>query len=261
MGFRYATGRINTRRVAVATAFSPTDIAGLQLWLDFSDADTLFTDAGTTKVTADGQAIYQANDKSGNAKHVTQATLGNRPLYKTNIKNSLSASQFIRASKSRLISSVFSLSQPFTEFVVCQVSATNVNQIFSDSYDNVQNVVFNSNESGRLEKYVIAAGTADAAAVNAIVILSSTNFSILTAKFNGASTKLQVNNGTPKTSDVGANGKSGISIGNLRGNPNPLVGNYELNGYIAEHLIYNSILSDGNTTSLLAYLNNKWAIY
>ena len=43
---------------APTTAFSPASIGGLQLWLDASDASTLFTDsAGTTAATADGGVV------------------------------------------------------------------------------------------------------------------------------------------------------------------------------------------------------------
>lgn len=71
----------------------PTSIAGLQLWLDFSDATTLFADAGTTPVSSDGDAIYQANDKSGNSRHATQSSINSRPLYKTGIHNGLSVAK------------------------------------------------------------------------------------------------------------------------------------------------------------------------
>lgn len=74
----------------VAEGFLPTDIDGLIAWYDFSDADTLFTDAGVTKVENDGDAIYRVNDKSGNGYHANQATLSKRPLYKTGIQNGLS---------------------------------------------------------------------------------------------------------------------------------------------------------------------------
>lgn len=73
-----------------AAAFDPTSISGLAHWLDFSDADTLFTDAGSTKVSADGNAIYQANDKSGNNSHSTQTT-SDWNLYAGRVKSGDSA--------------------------------------------------------------------------------------------------------------------------------------------------------------------------
>jgi hypothetical protein len=53
-------------------------------WFDPSDLTTLFQDsAGTTPVTADGQPVGLMRDKSGNGNHMSQATAGKRPLYKT----------------------------------------------------------------------------------------------------------------------------------------------------------------------------------
>lgn len=52
-------------------AFTPTDIPGLALWLDASDASS---------ITLDGSnMVEQWNDKSGNGKHATQALILNRP--------------------------------------------------------------------------------------------------------------------------------------------------------------------------------------
>lgn len=79
---------------SVTPPFSPTDITGLKLWIDFSDADTLFTDAGSTPVSSDGDAIYQANDKSGNGFHAVMATEADRPAYKTNVQNGKSVSRY-----------------------------------------------------------------------------------------------------------------------------------------------------------------------
>lgn len=71
------------RRRAGSAAWTPTDVAGLQLWLDASDTGTLFQDSGGTgAVTSDGDPVGYWGDKSGNARHVTQATSGRRPLYK-----------------------------------------------------------------------------------------------------------------------------------------------------------------------------------
>jgi len=64
-------------------------ITGLAVWLDASDAATLFQDsAGTTPATADNDVIGRWADKSGNGYHATQGTTGNKPLLKTAIQNS-----------------------------------------------------------------------------------------------------------------------------------------------------------------------------
>lgn len=65
-----------------AGAWTPASLPGLILWAE-PDATHTYTDAGTTLVSADGQAVYQLNDKSGNGNHLIQATSGNRPTYKT----------------------------------------------------------------------------------------------------------------------------------------------------------------------------------
>lgn len=62
--------------------WSVKNLPGLNIWLE-ADPTTLYTDAGTTLVSADGQLIQQWNDKSGNTKNASQATAGQRPLYKT----------------------------------------------------------------------------------------------------------------------------------------------------------------------------------
>ena len=91
-GIQGALGRSVKRAASGIT--DPTDITGCLLWYDFSDADTLFTDAGSTKVSSDGDAIYQVNDKSGNSNHGTETNSVYRPLYKTNIKNGKSIARF-----------------------------------------------------------------------------------------------------------------------------------------------------------------------
>jgi hypothetical protein len=73
-------------KAAAAAAFSPSDISGLNLWLKADGV--LYTDsARTTLVTADGDPIGSASDSSGNNYHYSQATSGSRPTYKTSIVN------------------------------------------------------------------------------------------------------------------------------------------------------------------------------
>jgi hypothetical protein len=68
--------------------------SGLQLWLDASDASTLYdATTGGSLVAADG-GVARWEDKSGNARHMTQGTAGSRPTRKTAIQNSLAVLRF-----------------------------------------------------------------------------------------------------------------------------------------------------------------------
>lgn len=53
-------------------AFLPSDIAGLQLWLDASD---------TASITHVAGLVSQWSDKSGNGRHMVQGTATRQPLY------------------------------------------------------------------------------------------------------------------------------------------------------------------------------------
>lgn len=79
------------RKAVAAGGFSPSDIAGLRLWLK-ADAGA-YTDAGVTLAT-NGQTVQQWNDQSGNGNHATQGTAGSRPTYVTAIVNSLPVTRF-----------------------------------------------------------------------------------------------------------------------------------------------------------------------
>lgn len=81
---------------AAGGAWSPLDLGStLKGWWDFSDASTLYTDAGTTLVSSDGDLIDQVNDKSGSGWHARQATLTARPVYKVAIQNGRSVARFV----------------------------------------------------------------------------------------------------------------------------------------------------------------------
>lgn len=76
------------------SGFNPLALSPL-LWLDASDASTLYTDSGlTTLVAADGDPVGGWKDKSGNTRHATQASGTNKPAYKTAIKNGFSVVRF-----------------------------------------------------------------------------------------------------------------------------------------------------------------------
>lgn len=72
--------------VSTETPFSPTDIAALKTWWDASDTATI-TDAGSG-------AVSQWNDKTGNARNLTQPTSARRPVTGVTTLNGLNVLNF-----------------------------------------------------------------------------------------------------------------------------------------------------------------------
>ena len=88
----------HNRLIINAHNFTPAIWTPLQstplLWLDASDSATLYSaTAGGSLVAADG-TVARWEDKSGNSRHVTQATIASRPTRKTSIQNSLDVLRF-----------------------------------------------------------------------------------------------------------------------------------------------------------------------
>ena len=82
---------LSHRRKAFAGAFAPTDIAGLDLWLDASDNSTVLDPDGPA---ADNVEVRTWQDKSGNANHAVQTTSTRRPLRRAAQINGLDALDF-----------------------------------------------------------------------------------------------------------------------------------------------------------------------
>ena len=58
--------------------WEPSQLSGLTLWLDASDAST---------ITLNGSNVAQWDDKSGNSRNASQTTAANQPIYTTNGMN------------------------------------------------------------------------------------------------------------------------------------------------------------------------------
>lgn len=129
-------GTLTPLGVSGANPFSPLDIAGLKAWYDFSDVATLFTDsARTAPITADGNVIGGVTDKSGSGNHLAQMTTGNKPLYKTNIQNGLSAALFDGADDFLSLAGTIGIGNNVTFFLVVRQNsaATQRNTIFGQN--------------------------------------------------------------------------------------------------------------------------------
>ena len=236
---------------AAAPAFVPTDISGLALWLDASDETTLFQGAGVSPVTADGQLVRQWNDKSGNARHVSQATAGNRPLYKTGVQNSKSAALFDGTDDYIFNNSVGPFSQPNTMFFVYKFVATGAGAKNVFSSKTTSETQFYKKGTGEWSVYCGTAeatfNTADTSVHYATLVLNGASSS---ARLNGSAQTLSANPGT-----------QGINAYYLACYENasfPVT--LFANVYIMEVLHYSGALSAGDITSVESYLAAKWGI-
>ena len=232
----------------------PNSLSGLQLWLDGSDKTTLFQDsAKTTPVTADGDVVGAWADKSGNGNDVLQATTANKPLYKTGIKNGLSA-LLLDGTNDWLQGAFTQLSQPYNVIAVAQLDATVVN-------NNTSTHIIDGNDAvNRAILFQRSTPTPDSWAFNAGTSIdngnSDSNWNLWYVLFNGASSDLRINGASVAAGDAGAQNLDGITIGSK----NDGTSNY-WKGYINELLIYDPSLSTANRTLLEAYINSKWSIY
>ena len=200
--YNLGSGRSYAEMLAQFATWTPSALPGLTAWYDFSDETTLFTDAGSTQVTADADLIYQANDKSGSGNHVVQATAASRPLYKTGIQNNLSIARFDGADDFLL--DTFTLVQPFSVFIVWYSPDADVpsgDYLFSSA---TGNRALYSDATNTLKLYSGALGPES----------SVTGLTWFMSSFilDGASTSIWADGGTPATGNAGTEDWGGVVI-------------------------------------------------
>jgi hypothetical protein len=126
-----AIGPVNGS-VVVDVLWTPAEITTAGWW-DASDSTTLFdATSGGSAVSADG-AIARWEDKSGNARHWKQSTLGDRPLRKAAQVNSLDTVLFDGTSDGMLLDADLSFTS-HTIFVMFRPSATITDASASEAF-------------------------------------------------------------------------------------------------------------------------------
>jgi hypothetical protein len=270
------------------TAAVPETISGLQLWLDASDASTLFNaTTGGSLVAADG-GVARWEDKSGNGRHATQSTSGNRPLRKTAIQGGKDVLRFDGSND------LLSIPNSATTFKFLHNANSTVFAVFKSG------TTANPGHSGHLVFGTISAGTSsqtgaylatvdsDPSTANDMVdwfvargqsgtwpVYSANNNYFASNVFgmlslvskpadatSGNRVALRKNGGSLSTENAPlsiqtvsqGDADDNFTIGAFSG------GSYSLNGDIAEIIIYNAALSDTDRALVESYLMSKWAI-
>jgi len=210
---------------------------------DFSDPTTLYTDAGITNVTADGDAIYQANDMSGNGNHLVQVTLGARPIYKVNIRNGRSIGRFDGA---RTMSKSMNQTTTQTAFIVAVKTSGAGNQWLYNWNNGNAGLLTQASNTWQYYSNEAAGATVISAATTVFdtVVLSWSSASVLRGGMDG---------GALTTLDPSTVNNTAVILGGIGGSPSFI-------GDVAEFVIYDSTLSNANIDIVGRYLANKWGL-
>jgi hypothetical protein len=269
------TGAYSTASsVVTPTAFSPSSIGGLQLWLDASDATTLYdATTGGSLVAADG-AVARWQDKSGNGRHATQSTIADRPARKTAIQNGYDViradgnSDFLQtpAFSSDLVRSVFlvaiSRETPQQDTYACLLGQVDgdfgggdtdpwligtTNGGTGSQFNRLRCVVRNAADDGFITNFVD-----EAFATGTPFLTSYLNSGTGVFRFGASSA-------TFPTAGLHASFTKKLTIFSQANDDATQTTNL-WDGDICEIIIYNSALSDTDRAAVESYLMTKWSI-
>ena len=252
----------------VKKSFSPSNIAGLSLWLDATTGLFDATSEGNP-VTTDGATVARWEDQSGSGYHVTQSTSANRPVLKTGIRNSKNAIRF-DGSNDALVSAniVENNLSAMTCFVVAYIAGfggSNSGRYFErSSLVNGRLWLVDGRDSGGSPlnsnlAFFGSGGTGHQTANNSI---SASNWFLSSLRWDGGTSYLtnasqRINR---SASTRGLSSTFGIeSVANTAyviGNRTAL--DRAFNGDFAELIIYNQALTTEQIDNVEGYLAAKW---
>jgi hypothetical protein len=203
------------------------------LWLDAADAATVTTVSG---------AVSQWNDKSGNARHATQGTAGNRPSYSNNTITFDGVNDFLAlasayGSTSQLALSFFAVSAAPGNFMILG-TADVTNWTFRGA---VIQIRLGNGVSNNVANWNITSSSSSIVSA----VHSSTTFSTWA-------------NGTATTGSTLANGAINYGGTQYLARGDGGAGTTVYNGSINEIVITSSALSTADRQQMEGYLAHKW---
>jgi hypothetical protein len=257
----------HARRGRVA-AWTPADLPGLALWLDASDASTLWADTNATAAATNNGLVARWDDKSGNGYHAEAALSSARPRFTENAQNGNGALQGVSTSTRMDMpaasrSALRNKTHAYLFTVAYNDGATSA---FAES---IAFTTSGGGGTGRLTSYARDAGSGvvagslarrlngDGSANISTNITASYRIVNVFGDFAGGFVRLSLNahpysslalaSGAGSTSDTDSDSVYGVRL---------LGTNYEL----AEVLAINTELSTSDRQKLEGYLAHKWGL-
>lgn len=203
-------------------------------------------------------------DQSGFGRNATASTLGFQPRV---VNTGVVVTEFTKPAVSfaidnarRLIVPAASLTLPSPQTIATVSKLTAVTgldaSVIFDSHDNVNHLLYNTGTTDATNnRWVSGAGTSLQAATP-----TTASQALFFSLFNGASSSLHINGVSTLSGNMGTNALTGLSIGQIRGNPNPIALQYDLNGRVQEMVIYPTNQS-ANRAAIESNINAYYSIY
>lgn len=251
-----ADSQLMRRRTGGAPQFQPTDLSNLTVWIDGSDASTLFEDTGkTTPATNNNAPIKAQADKSGNNNDALASA--NWPLLALNQQNGKNGIAYATNGMLATITQISGFNtSSFTMFFVAKQSS------MANNLENGLLKINNYNNGLWIEKDSWSSGAFAIFNNNVLFILevipkAQTTPKIFTVqKTYGSEFKIHVN-----TADSAVSTNATLCGTFTNGNINIGMSQRSWGSIIYEVLIYTRVLSYEERYSVWQYLNTKWAIY
>lgn len=246
------------RRKAFTQGFKPSDIAGLDLWLDASDNSTVLD--SSSNPAGDNVAVQTWQDKSGNSNHATQSNVSRQPFRRASEINGLDAIDFLGSPNFMDGTSDITprQSEPKTFFFVCKpdtgTGLTNGGEVANmylaagdtGSGGNITcEISYRTNTRTWISS--TPCSTSDANIITLTQSGSGNLHSVVSMWLNGASV----------TRTSGTDGLLVNKVGGYRIGASYDI-NFDFDGRICEVLVYDSELSTANRQSVESYLEKKW---
>jgi hypothetical protein len=232
-----------------APVWSPLSLgAALQGWFDAGDPATLWADTGGTTPAGDLTTVARWDDKSGLARHLTQAGATARPTRDA----SFTPPVLTTDGGDKLVSGAFTaVSQPYS-FVVVSDNLVNGNCFFDNGSAGTRSLAQRGSASSTVVQ--IFAGTVLAA--SGVPDLATRRGYLF--EFNGANSRIFVHDGVTLT-QYGATGNAGantLASYSIFGNASALL----TSAAASEFFAFAGIASAGERTSIGTYIKTKWGL-
>jgi lysophospholipase L1-like esterase len=185
-------------------AFTPASIT-LAQWLDPVDLASIYQDtAGATPATTAGQTVGRLSDKSGNARHVQQATAPARPALRQDVNGKWYLQLDGVDDLMKVVAGWTAIPQPFTLVLSAKFNQAGSSAYIIDDFDGSSRVAIGKLGTAALSAY--AGGQLDIDGDNM-------RGHVFDGVFNGASSTFKRDGGADITGDAGANGFAGLTLG------------------------------------------------